>query len=150
MQWTTIYSRPTGDFVYDEADWTIGASKAGPLNLAGWMKDKASWFVGYQTDFRLASPYDFDKVEVSPYAGFSYLITPQIVAQTFYRWQYLHFQKAGRKDYNNSVTGSLSWSPFEWMSLSTFAGYTHNNSVGAARDYSVFNTGTSLRFSRKL
>jgi len=149
LQWTGIHSRPVNDFVYDEVDWTIGANKVFPLDFADWMKDRAAWFVGYQTDVRVASPNDFDKVEVSPYTGFSYLVNPKMTLQTFYRWQYQHFQKGGRKDYNNSVTSTLTWSPFEWMSLSAFCGYTYNNSVGTTRDYAVFNTGSTLRFSWK-
>ncbi len=150
VQWTTVYSRPIGDSVYEEADGNIGISKVIPLNFASWMKDRAVWFVGYQSDLRLVSPKELDKVEISPYTGFYYLICPKLTLQTFYRWQYQHFQIYGRKDYNNSVTGNLVWSPYEWMSVSSFGGYTDNNSLGkGARNYNVFTAGVTIRFSWK-
>ncbi len=149
VQWTTIYSSPVGDSVYEEADWSIGASKVVPLNFAPWVKDKAAWFAGYQTDVRIASPKDYDKVEVSPYTGLSYQILPKLTAQAFYRWQYQHFQRDGRKDYNNSISGSIAWAPYDWLSWSAFVGSTWNNSVGTTRDYQVLNLGTSVRFSWK-
>lgn len=147
LQWTTIYSTPVGDSVYEEADWSIGATKVIPLNFADWIKDKAAWFIAYQTDVRLTSPNDFDKLEVSPLTGISYLVAPKVITQAVYRWQYQHFQRGGRKDYNNMISGNISWNPFTWLTLSAFCGWTHNNSVGSTRDYDAFNTGTTVKFA---
>jgi hypothetical protein len=144
LQWTTVYSSPVSDSVYEDADWSVGITRITPLNFATWMKDKASWFVGYQNDWRLASPYDYDKVEVGPFTGLSYAIEPNLVLQSYYRWQYQHFQHYGRKDYNNLLSGSVIWAPFSWMRVSAFCSWNNNNSVGSTRDYAVFNTGLSV------
>jgi hypothetical protein len=148
--WTMVYSKPIDDSVYEEADWNIGVSKVVPLEFFSWMKDRTAAFVGYQTDLRWSSPKDLDKLEVSPYVGLYYMIDPKVVGQLFYRWNYQHYQIHGRKDYNNSITGSVTWNPYEWMAVSGFSGYTDNNSLGKnSRNYSVVNTGGSVKFSWK-
>ncbi len=149
-QWTSIYSRPIRDTVYEEGDMNIGASKVFPLNFADWLRDRSGVFVGYQTDLRIASPKDFDKVELSPYAGFFYQVNPQLVLQTFYRWQYQKYQNSDRRDFNNSMSTSLAYTPYEWLTLGCFVGYTDNDSIGNAnRTYTVFNTGANVRLSWK-
>ena len=149
-QWTTIYSRPIGDSVYEEGDIYLGASKVFPINFINVLKDRAAWFVGYQTDLRMASPKEFDRVEISPYTGFMYQVNPQTVWQTYYRWQYLKYQINGRRDYNNSISSSVAYSPWDWLTLSAFVGFTDNNSLGINnRNYDVFNTGGSVKLSWK-
>lgn len=142
LQGTTIYGRPNGNTVYEEADWSFGVSKVAPLNFTSWLKDKASLLVGFQTDDVLARPNDFDRVEASPYTGVSYIISPTMMGQTLYQWQYQHYQKAGRKDYNNTFLENFSWTPYQWLTFSAFVNYTMNDSE--VRPYSVFSTGGSV------
>lgn len=149
-QWTTIYSRPIGDSVYEEGDVYLGASRMFPLNFIEGLKDRAAWFFGYQTDLRIASPNQFDKIEFSPYTGAIFQINPQLVSQTYYRWQLQKYQRFGRRDFNNTFTTSLAYNPWEWLTIGCFIGYTDNNSRGENnRNYDVFNTGGSVRFSWK-
>lgn len=152
LQWSTIYSLPVRDSVYEEVDASASLTKVYPLAFTPWIKDKAAVFAGYQQDVRRASPTDFDKVEYSPFVGISILPHPTIVIQTMYRWQYQDFhryQQMNRYDINNTGLGNISWSPFHWLTISGTCSYTHNNSIESTRDYRVFNTGGTIRLSWK-
>jgi hypothetical protein len=152
LQWTTIYSLPVNDSVYEEVDANASITKVLPLAFAPWIKDKAAFFGGYQQDVRRASPTDYDKVEYTPFMGISILPHPTLVMQAMYRWQYQdyhRYQQMNRYDISNTGLGSLAWSPFHWLTISGTCSYTHNNSVESTRDYKVFNTGGSIRLSWK-
>jgi hypothetical protein len=145
LQWTSIYSQPIDDAVYDEFDWSIGFVKVAPLTFAQWVKDKSAIFVGYQTDVRVANPSDFDKTEYSPYVGMSYLLHPQVVAQMLYRWQFQEYARGTRKDFNDTFSTNVGWTPYSWLNVSTFFSYTHNDSTVEIRDYDTWNSGVNVR-----
>jgi hypothetical protein len=152
VQWTTIYSKPINDSVYEEADANASLIKVVPLAFTPWIKDKAAVFVGYQQDYRKASPADFDKIEYSAFTGLSFAPHPTVLAQVLYRWQYQEYQRyqqSDRHDFNNTVSNSLSWSPLEWITLSGICSWTHNDSVESPRDYKAFNAGANIRLSWK-
>jgi len=150
LGWTTIYSMPIDDSVYEEVDFNGGISKIIPIEFNDWFKQHTAAFVGYTTDYRMASPKDLDKFETAPYVGFFCALSDKLNGQMIYRWNYSHYQIGGRKDYNNSITANVSWTPYHWLSASVFSSYTDNNSVGkSARNYSVNNTGVSAKLSWK-
>jgi hypothetical protein len=150
LQWTMIYSIPAKDFVYEEYDASGGIMKLTKVEFAPWMKDHIFWMVGAQMDYRRTSPEDFEKIEYTPYTGLTFLIPYNIMAQVSYRWQYQDFQQyqqTDRYDILNTGSGSLSWSPLKWLTLSASCSYTHNNSVEAPRDYEALTAGANLRLS---
>jgi hypothetical protein len=145
--WTSLYSRPARDAVFEEFDLNMGFNKVFPLNFIPFLKDKAAAFAGFQGDHRLTSPKELKKMEYAPFGGLFLAPLKDVRVQAVYRFSRQVFMVHSREDYNSSYLLSASWSPFGWMNVSSYASWAQNDSVGLnARPYEAFNTGTSVKF----
>lgn len=78
------------------------------------------------------------------YAGYQAQITSKLTGSAFYQIGYIPFRENGRADWNQILSGALSYSLLEYFSVSTSISAAFNSSNEPFFDYSVLNLGAGV------
>ena len=131
---TRLESRPTGDSFYDEGDVSVNLSRNEKLN------PRVSLPYGYTMDYFHTSPGSFNRITHGIFAGLNYAITPKLLGQFFYRFQYEDYNDIAREDRSHVLSITLSYFITDWASVRAFASWTTNKST-IDRNYDALSSG---------
>ena len=131
---TRLESRPTGDSFYDEGDVSVSFSRNEKLG------QRFSLPYGYTMDYFHTSPGSFNRVTHGIFAGLNCAITPKLLGQFFYRFQYEDYNNIAREDRSHILSITLSYFITDWASVRAFASWTTNKST-IDRNYDALNSG---------
>lgn len=131
---TRLESRPTGDSFYDEGDVSVSFSRNETFG------QRLALPYGYTMDYFHTSPGSFSRVTHGIFAGLNYAITPKLLGQFFYRFQYEDYTSIAREDRSHVLSITLSYFITNWASVRAFASWTTNKST-IDRNYDALNSG---------
>jgi hypothetical protein len=101
------------------------------------------WFTvsyGYTMDYFHTSPGSFNRITHGIFAGLNYAITPKLLGQFFYRFQYEDYNDIAREDRSHVLSITLSYFITDWASVRAFASWTTNKST-IDRNYDALSSG---------
>lgn len=78
------------------------------------------------------------------YAGYQAQLTRRLSASAFYQIGYIPFRESGRADWNQILSGAVTYSFLEVFSLSTSLSAAFNSSNDSFFDYAVLNLGAGI------
>jgi hypothetical protein len=92
-----------------------------------------------------------DRLDTSLGVSYSHQITPDVIAQPFYRVQWSHYtENSDRNDVYNTVGFSLSYRINDWSNVRTFISYENRTSTDdTVADYGKWDTGVGLTLSMR-
>ncbi len=131
---TRLESRPTGQSFYDEGDVSVMLSRTEKF------AQRFALPYGYTMDYFHTSPGTYNRVTQGIFAGLNCAITPRLLGQFFYRFQYEDYNDVSREDRAHVLSIMLSYYINDWASIRTFASWTTNKST-IDRNYDVLNSG---------
>ena len=131
---TRLESRPTGESFYDEGDASVILSRTEKF------AQRFAAPYGYTMDFFHTSPGSFNRITHGIFAGLNCAITPRLLGQVFYRFQYEDYQSLEREDRAHIFSITLAYYLTDWASIRTFASWTTNKST-TDRNYDAVNSG---------
>ena len=170
--WLTIYSGWSAQQLvavegsksfYGEFDTQVGLRASFPLG------DRASYFFGYQFDWRPSDPSVFNRLDHFAFLGLNVRIVDKLTAQLLYRLRfedYLEDTKTQhmipqpppapplsvtipkpRSDIENLISLALVYPFNEYVNVRLYALYSTNDSSRDQFDYDVVNVGGGLNLS---
>lgn len=131
---TRLESRPTGDSFYDEGDVSVILSRTEKLG------QRFTLPYGYTVDYFHTSPGSFNRVTHGIFTGLNCAITPKLLGQFFYRFQYEDYNDIAREDRAHVLSITLTYYITNWASVRTFASWSTNKST-IDRNYDAINSG---------
>lgn len=131
---TRLESRPTGDSFYDEGNVSTMFSRNETLG------QRLSLPYGYTMDYFHASPGAFNRITHGIFTGLNCAITPKLLGQFFYRFQYEDYNDISREDRSHVLSITLTYFITDWASVRAFASWSTNKST-IDRSYDSLNSG---------
>lgn len=134
---TRLQSRPTDDEFYKEGDASLVISRIQQFG------QRCAMPYGYTFDFYHTSPGAFTRLTHGLFTGLNYVITPKLLAQFYYRFQFEDYLSINRQDHAHILSAMLTYFITDWASLRGFANWTTNDST-MDQDYDILNSGVGL------
>lgn len=131
---TRLESRPTGQSFYDEGDVSVTLSRSEKF------AQRFAMPYGYTMDYFHTSPGSFNRITHGIFAGLNCAITPKLLGQFFYRFQYEDYNDVSREDRAHVLSITLNYFITDWASIRTFASWSTNKST-IERNYDALNSG---------
>jgi hypothetical protein len=125
--------------IYDEQYFKFGLQKPWQINRAQilWSGLSATIPVAGSPGFALRDQF-------VGYLNYQVSLTRSLTANAFYQIGYFPFRENGRADWNQIVSGSLTWQAWKWFSASATVSGAFNSSNESFYNYSVLNLGFGL------
>jgi hypothetical protein len=125
--------------IFDEQFLKFGFQKPFPISRAHtlWLGSSASINLAGSPSFALRDQF-------SGYASYQLSLTRSLSFNAFYQVAYFPFREGGRADWNQIVSGSLSYQLWEWFTVSSMVSGAFNTSNDDYYNYSALNVGIGL------
>jgi len=88
------------------------------------LRDQFLWFAGYQAN-----------------------LTRSLSLNTYFQLGYMPFREGGRSDWNQILSGAITWNAWRWFSVSALVSASFNSSNESFYNYSVLNLGGGINGS---
>jgi hypothetical protein len=137
--YTFLTNASASNRIFDEQFLKFGFQKPFPISRAHTL------WVGGSAAINLAGSPSFAlRDQFAAYASYQLSLSRRLSFNAFYQAAYFPFREGGRADWNQIVSGSLSYQVWEWFTLSTMVSGAFNSSNDTFYDYSVLNVGFGL------
>jgi hypothetical protein len=125
--------------IYDEQFLKFGMQK--PIVFS---RAHSLWLGGSAAINLAGSPSYALRDQFAGYASYQLSLSRRLTFNAFYQLAYFPFREGGRADWNQILSGSLSYQVWEWFTLSTMVSGAFNTSNDNFYNYSVLNLGFGL------
>ena len=109
--------------------------------------DNLAVFGGYQFDWRPSTPGQYTRSDNTPFAGVIANLLPNLTAKLQYLLSAREYGKVSRNDINQTADLTLTYTFNEYVALTAFTRYSHNDSNVAADSYDLFEGGGGLKLT---
>ena len=134
---TRLESRATDAEFYKEGDASVILSRVEKFG------QRFTVPYGYTMDFYHTSPDTYNRITHGLFTGLNCAITPKLLSQFFYRFQYEDYLTVSRADHAHILSATLTYFITDWANVRAFASWTTNDST-MDQDYDILNSGVGL------
>lgn len=137
--YTFLTNAAASNQIFDEQFLKFGLQKPFQFSRAHtlWLGTNATISLAGSPSFSLRDQF-------AGYASYQVSLSRRLSFNAFYQLAYYPFREGGRADWNQILSGSLSYQVWEWFTLSTLVSGAFNTSNESFYDYSVLNLGFGL------
>jgi hypothetical protein len=137
--YTFLTNATASNSIYDEQYFKFGLQKPWQINRAQiiWTGLNATIPIAGSPGFALRDQF-------VGYLNYQVGLTRSLTANAFYQIGYFPFRENQRADWNQIVSGSLTWQAWKWFSASATVSGAFNSSNESFYNYSVLNVGLGV------